>query len=295
MSEGSWPAVVTCSPWMPSPKRAGLVRVRRGAYVAPGDLEGPSVRESAARARVAALAAGLRTDYWFSHSSAALVWGCWVVSPAPVTHLVQLHRAGHRRDRGVVRHFSVLALEDRAVHDGFRVTSLERTVLDCLASLRPGEALAVADSALRLGVDTDRVNDLLARAHGMRGIVRARAIWPLASALAESAGESLLRWRVLESGLEPPALQHEIVTRLGVFRADFAWSDVRVVVEFDGQVKYGGAFGPGTEALWAEKRRHDAIVEAGWRIVRVAWEDLRDEGALVARLRRAGVPLALRL
>lgn len=292
MSDASWPALVVRRPGRPVRERDGLVRVRRGAYVTPDELEGPSRRERLARARIAALAADLRTEYWFSHASAALVWGCWVVSPADVTHVVQLHRAGHRRDRGVVRHFSALDPVDRAEHDGYRVTSLARTVLDCLATLRPGEALAVADSALRLGVDIGRVEDLLGNAQGMRGIVGARALWPLSSGLAESAGESLLRWRVLEAGLRSPVLQHEIATRLGAFRADLAWLDARVVLEFDGRIKYAGAFGPGVDALWAEKRRHDAIVEAGWRIVRVTWPDLSDPGAIVSRLRRAGVPLA---
>ncbi|MBR7743677.1 type IV toxin-antitoxin system AbiEi family antitoxin domain-containing protein [Phycicoccus sp. BSK3Z-2] len=59
----------------------------------------------------------------------------------------------------------------------------------------------------------------------------------------------------------------------------------RVVVEFDGAVKYSGA--DGRAALVAEKRREDRLRAAGYVVVRVTWDDLRRPDRLVARVRAA--------
>ncbi|MBD5787556.1 hypothetical protein IF650_15395 [Cellulosimicrobium terreum] len=58
-------------------------------------------------------------------------------------------------------------------------------------------------------------------------------------------------------------------------------------VEFDGRVTYSTEHGDPTAVLWAEERRHDALVEAGRTILRVTWEDLGDPEVLVARAVRA--------
>ena len=58
----------------------------------------------------------------------------------------------------------------------------------------------------------------------------------------------------------------------------------RVALEYDGRGKYAGG---APDALVREKRRQDAITEAGWRLVRVTWADLRDPGGLVRRVLRA--------
>ena len=57
----------------------------------------------------------------------------------------------------------------------------------------------------------------------------------------------------------------------------------RVVVEFDGAVKYDGL--DGRRALMEEKRREERLRDAGFRILRVTWRDLADPVTLVARVR----------
>ena len=52
----------------------------------------------------------------------------------------------------------------------------------------------------------------------------------------------------------------------------------------DGLEKYSGLHGDPRQVLLDEKRRHDALVEAGWLLVRVTAEDLRDPDRLVARI-----------
>ena len=74
-------------------------------------------------------------------------------------------------------------------------------------------------------------------------------------------------------GFPPPVLQAELTASDGDFvaRVDFLFPDERVVVEFDGETKYGD--GP-AEAVIAEKWREDRIRELGYIVVRVSWSDL---------------------
>ena len=61
-----------------------------------------------------------------------------------------------------------------------------------------------------------------------------------------------------------------------------------MAVEFDGAVKYsGGEYGDPRGRLLAEKARHDALVEAGWLVLRVTWDDLSDPDLLLGRIRAA--------
>jgi very-short-patch-repair endonuclease len=57
---------------------------------------------------------------------------------------------------------------------------------------------------------------------------------------------------------------------------------LRVVVEFDGAVKYQGA--DGRNALIREKRREDALRALGYRVVRLTWSELRRPERVLAAL-----------
>ena len=167
---------------------------------------------------------------------------------------------------------------------------MARTVIDCARSARPTAALVIADGALNGHVDVEVLNRLLAAMGSRPGLARAREILALADAGAESPGETLLRIALLRGGLPAPETQVAIDTRLGTFWADLGWARWRIALEYDGRSKYGPA---SPDAFMREKRRHDAIVEAGWTILRVTKEDLASPGSLIARVRRqfpAGTP-----
>jgi hypothetical protein len=59
----------------------------------------------------------------------------------------------------------------------------------------------------------------------------------------------------------------------------------RVVVEFDGLVKYDGA--DGRAALAREKAREDRLRAAGYQVVRLVWSDLRDPHRVATLVRQA--------
>ncbi|SKC35019.1 Transcriptional regulator, AbiEi antitoxin, Type IV TA system [Krasilnikoviella flava] len=273
--------------------RGELVRVRRGQYTGPASSDGGVARQREQRvlALVAATAATLRTAYCFSHETAALLHGLWVYRLAEEVHVSQGWKPKVRRGSGspVHRHPVDLPAKDRTVVPaGLPVSTLERTMVDCARWL-PGErALVVADSAFRAGADRRVAEAVLAEAAGKPGVRQARRIVELADARSESVGETRLRWLLDAAGLEPPDLAVAVDTWRGTVWIDLGWPGLAVGIEFDGTVKYsGGEYGDPRERLLAEKRRHDALTEAGWTLLHVTWEDLADPDRLVARIRRA--------
>jgi predicted transcriptional regulator of viral defense system len=69
-------------------------RVARGAYVTAGMASTPRER---ALARIAAVEARLVAPHWFSHESAALLWGLPMWRVPDVTHVRQPGRPGDRK------------------------------------------------------------------------------------------------------------------------------------------------------------------------------------------------------
>lgn len=262
--------------------RAGrLVRLRRGAYVSAelAEAKGYVGAHRRAVALVRAVEAVSLPDRTVSHASAALLHGLptwWLPSHV---HLSQPVEPRVRRGDDVVRHVVAVPDDDVVEVDGMRLTSLSRTVVDCLCTLRPWDALVLTDAALRRGVDVAEILDRLAARRGHRGVRRAAAVLGVADAGAESPGESLTRYVLLAGGLPRPSTQVEVTTRYGTVWADLGWKDHQVLAEYDGEAKYVTR-----GDLVREKRREDALRETGNQVVRVTKADLRDPVGLVRRV-----------
>ncbi|MET4145001.1 type IV toxin-antitoxin system AbiEi family antitoxin domain-containing protein [Arthrobacter sp. UYCo732] len=71
--------------------------------------------------------------------------------------------------------------------------------------------------------------------------------------------------------------------RLSAASADFAAPASRVVIEFDGSGKYTD-YKPTDEVLLAERRRGNALVEAGWVVLRLEWKLLASPAEMRRRL-----------
>jgi len=272
-------------------QRGELVRVRAGVYGPPVLPSSPALeRRDHVLLHVAAVRERLTTTYCFSHETAALLWGCWTWRLDDAVHLTQPRPPSIERavEPGTRRHWTTLPGRDRCEVGGVPVTSLERTLVDCARTLEPASAVVVADAALRKGADPRLVQHLLDGAAGGRGVIRARSVIAFADGASESPGESLTRWFAADAGLPVPEHCITVPTALGVKDVDLGWPELKIGIEFDGAVKYsGGAYGDPTTRLFDEKRRHDALVEAGWLLIRVTWDDLLRPERLVARLRAA--------
>lgn len=146
------------------------------------------------------------------------------------------------------------------------------TAIEVARSLRRPRALATLDAALRSGT-CDRVGLVRAATAqaGRRGIVKVRALLPLADGLAESPMESEARLVMIDGGLPIPMLQYEIVDSRGQLRrVDFAWPDCKVAAEYDGEDPHSGP-----EAMRRDRERTAALQDRGWVVVPIVAGDVR--------------------
>lgn len=156
--------------------------------------------------------------------------------------------------------------------DGRLVTAPAWTAVEVARGLQRPRALATLDAALRSGTCTPGVlRHAVALQAGRRGIVAVRDLVPLATAASESPMESEARLVMVDGGLPAPVLQYEIVGVDGeVWRVDFAWPELRVAAEYDSVEWHGDA-----EALRRDRRRYQALREAGWVVVPILADDVR--------------------
>jgi hypothetical protein len=180
-----------------------------------------------------------------------------------------------------------------AAHDAFRLQPLGvrclrpvRAVTDLLRLLPPVEAVVVADAVQHAGVcDADALRRELGAATGLRYVVRARRALELSDPRAESPPESRLRFALHGAGLAPVP-QYVVLDVHGRFvaRVDLALPDQRIALEHDGKAVHDRA-----DAFLADRRRQNALVAAGWTVLRFTAADLRRGAApAVAQVLGAG-------
>ena len=273
--------------------RAGeMAVVRPGAYVAAGDER---LRDAQARHAllVAATVARLHPDAVVSHVSAAVLHGLpvWGI-PLDRVHATRARRSGARR--GGVAHLHAAALDgdEIVVVGGVPVTSPARTLVDLARTVPFESAVVTADAALRAGLSRSgtALDAALLRASHRPGISAARRAVAFADGRSESVGESRSRAALARFGVPAPELQDKVWSADGesLGRVDFRWRGT--VGEFDGRMKYGRLLRPGQEpgdAVFEEKRREDAIRDAGLQVVRWVWDELGRFDLVVPRLLRA--------
>lgn len=273
-------------------------RLRRGVYTEQARWDRLSPAE---RHMLEVRAALLHVDEpaVASHWSAATLLQLDMHEPdLAVVHLTRGDSHSPRREGGIHHHAGRLDPEEIVVVGGIQVTCPARTVVDLArlpAATSYHSALVAADSALRSGLDPERLRAQLLTQTDWPGARTAARVVVDADGRSESVGETLCRAALTELGLPCPELQTEVPNRDGsVFaRTDFYWPGHRTVAEFDGKVKYFRG-GQDVEVLgdqiWREKRREDRLrSEYGLEVVRIVWADLLPGSriALAHRIRAA--------
>ena len=185
--------------------------------------------------------------------------------------------------------------------DGVRVTSFWRTAEDCLLRAPFSYGLAITDSALR-AKDVSR-GDLCERLRvdckGRRGYRRAQMIASYADGLSENGGESRFRAFFIAYGFPVPELQVEFRDPLDpsqAFRVDYFWrleDGTCVIGELDGKGKYTLQGGEGRESVdhfVAERQRESHLTMLGHKVLRFTFDELKNPGKLVEKMRLAGIP-----
>lgn len=260
-----------------------VLRLRRNAYVL-GDLwkRATPVQRLALRTR-AVLAS--RGEGVASHQSALSLHGL----PLDAVDLETVDILGvvnRTRSASGLRVHPQLAWPP-VVADGYRCLPIAQALAQVTVRSGLTAGMVPLDAALHTGrVSPAEVADALEPlCTTPRLIDRRNALLAQSDALCESPGES--RTRLLLHSLGYHDVRSQVTIREDdevVARVDFLLAG-RVVVEFDGAVKYEGS--QGREALVAEKRREDRLRALGYAVIRLTWVDLAHPERISRAVRRA--------
>jgi hypothetical protein len=179
----------------------------------------------------------LPADAAFGLGTAAALYGV-MEDGSPTVHAVMRPRQVLPQRPGLTVHLRQLQDEDVIEHAGLRITSGPQTFLDLAAVLPAHDLFVLGDSLMRLGrLNGDDLRRRLARAHRVRGVVRARRWAPHLSSGAASPRESMLRYWLLDSDLPAPEVQLPIMDSRGrrVARADLGYPQWKVALEYEGR------------------------------------------------------------
>ncbi|ENO19027.1 hypothetical protein HMPREF9004_0362 [Schaalia cardiffensis F0333] len=293
-----------------------LIRVKRGvAIAAPKQSEALPRWEAfstAAEARILAVARTMRREVVFTRESAMLIHGlpCWAHNPC-----VSIRVAGSFTPSllpGVIMStHQIPAVRLRSTHGkyteaqpqrigGLLVDSLEETALQMALKARPLDAVIAVSGIIKALSRFDRFRQPASRRReeivkaglldGLRGLGsipgkrQAEAVLTLSDAGCETIGEQALLFTLATVMPYEIHTQHEVVIRGHSYFLDFAIPSLKIAFEFDGLIKMGEdreSFQRAHRALLSRQRE---LEDAGWTVIRVAWEELMDLAALRAKL-----------
>lgn len=275
-----------------------LIRLRRGVYARAADWRRRSAWEQD-MLRIQAHQSGSRVASIYSHLSAARLHGCSPWDGGPLVHVTTpFWPAQASSGEDVSAHGAPLESAEIVELQApwrrpVKVTSLERTVVDCARTLDFERALVIADQAVRRGADPLLMHDYVDTGKITRGARRLRRVLDAMDARSESVGETRTRALLSKLGIHGAVLQLEVDTPLGRYRGDFGWPENKVILEFDGRAKYFD-YAPTDEVLFQERRREKALQAQGWKVVRIEWDDLSRPWDVDRNLRQALAETALK-
>ncbi|MDT0203752.1 type IV toxin-antitoxin system AbiEi family antitoxin [Nocardioides sp. AE5] len=237
--------------------------------------------------------------------SAAWLWGVDVHAPDERFTITDLEvavppdqtpprRAGVKGVRRALRPDEIVTLH------GVRVTTPARTAIDLACRRGRWQALATLDGFCReCGLTAQEYVAQLGRHGGRRGVTQARELSTLATALAESAGESWLRAAIIEYGLPAPEPQVDVTVDGIHVRLDLGYRHLRIAIEYDGEEFHGD------DRREYDEQRREWLRSLGWHVIvvrkhqlkgaaRQAWLDELAEVHAAFRARQAALCAAPR-
>jgi hypothetical protein len=236
----------------------------------------PSARQSLLSA---VLAVGPLTAA--SHRSAAELHGLWTPKPAVVEITTTRDRSPEVGDAMVHR---LADLHERWVTavDGIPCTTVARTLVD-LGAVLPEKSVARAfDRALGRNLVTasavKTALDAVAR-RGRRGAGVIRRVLEPQLGCEPVAGvfEARMARLLAAQGLPPAVPEYEVWNGATfVARVDFAYPELRLAIEVDGFAAHSSV-----DAFRRDRARQNALVTAGWTVLRFTWTEVDDNSPRV--------------
>lgn len=213
-------------------------------------------------------------DCVFSHVTAAVLWG--LVETASFVAITVIGRNLRRQPALHVHRVTEMDARDVRMKAGFPVTAPARTLID-LAGVWPADQVERALNEARvLKLVTDaELQAAMDRCPLRTGIATLRAILAAerGPAMTRSEAERRLKDLVRQAELPWPRFN----TTLRRFEVDALWAEHHVAVEVDGYAFHGHR-----SAFERDRRRDQALVAAGYTVIRVTRRQLVDEPVAVA-------------
>ena len=250
-----------------------LRQLLRGVYV---DRRVPDSLPTRARAAALVLPSGAA----LGRRTAAWLYGVDARAPGELSRPLSVECIVPRgvvppRHAGLVAYTGDLPAGELTSVEGLPVTTPGRTAVDCARYQPHWLGLSTVDAMLHTGLTKlPELSCLVEQNRGGRWIARARRVVASAEPLAESAGESWLRLRLLEAGFPRPVAQH--VVRAGglvVARLDLADLEHRVGYEYDGEAHHTSK-----EDRERDRHRREELQALGWRLVVARKSDVLGSG-----------------
>jgi very-short-patch-repair endonuclease len=212
-----------------------------------------------------------------SHHSAAAIWNV----PAQLTTRVHLTVADRRFRKAMPNlrlHRVPLLGKDVTDAQGLPITSRTRTVIDLLRSDPIARGRTLLDRAIQLGWVTRA--DILAsvvNGRGRTGNARLRQLCADLEPGAHAESERLLHRILKRAGVAGWVPQYRVRLGSRIAFVDVAFPAIRLEIEIDGKL-YHDEF---SDRFEDDRSRQNALIQAGWRILRFTWRQLNDEPGVV--------------
>ena len=234
----------------------------------------------------AVLAGG--TGAVLSHRSAGQLLGI-----ASGTAISELTRPTGSRPRPRLRlHRGLLPADEVEEVEGIPVTSVSRTLLDLALMVVRREGFtseqlerALNEAEVRRLTSQVSIPELLRRYPGRQGAAALRALLDDEGRTDGITREELeRRFAALIDAhdLPRPRLNADLAAAGRFFEVDCLWAAQRLIVELDGRAVHGTR-----RAFEGDRERDRLLLGDGWRVMRITWRQLRDDGPAIADQLRA--------
>jgi very-short-patch-repair endonuclease len=176
--------------------------------------------------------------------------------------------------RGVRLRRRDLPCEDVVTVRGVRATGKALTTLETAAAVPDGSAFL--DRALQRHVPFDEVYRAYCRGIGRRDSAGIGPLLIAAADRADSVAERIVVGILRRAGVDGWVLGHPV----GPYTIDIAFPAARLAVEID-----GWAWHVDHDRFAADRRKGNALVRAGWTLLRFTWHDLtRSPASVLAQI-----------
>lgn len=240
-------------------RRGRWQRLARGVLAVAGRVE-----QASDAILISLLRAGPGAVIGYESAASLLGWDLRV-APSEVKVIVPAER------RGQANYRTQLGPDEVTLLGVVPVTTPVRTALDIASTAPFVDAVVAVDSGMRLRqLEVESLRRLFDASH-LPGVQAARKVLRAADPMSGSVPETEARLLFAEAGIPMPVAQHPI-RRRGRFmaRVDFAWPQLRLVVEIDG-FEYHSAGGD----FQNDRTKQNAVQLGGWLVLRFTVADIR--------------------